>query len=104
MNIPNTSGRGFGQSNNTVGMSDQEQAMVKLVCQMLKAESFKLMDSYLQMTAAMESCAGKTIMSGGECYLGLLALMSGRPTDMLKAPALCWGVFLAFSCPAYTAE
>ena len=72
MNYPGVPGRGLaGGGGATAGMSEQEQAMVKGVSLRPNYGLYKDLADLrsLQMHAAMESCAGKTVISGGMGFL-----------------------------------
>ena len=70
MNFPGAPGRGYGGRGDTVGMSEQEQAMVRAVSYFYEENCELLLTSLLwQMQAVMESCPGKTVISGGMGFL-----------------------------------
>lgn len=78
MNYPGVPGRGLGGgASGTAGMSEQEQMIVKGVSPIhFHRANISLIEALIQMTAAMESCAGKTVVSGGMGFVlgGMIGL------------------------------
>lgn len=88
MNYPGVPGRGLGGgASSTAGMSEQEQMIVKGVSRiLLQLANISLIGSLLQMTAAMESCAGKTVVSGGMGFVlgGMIGLFMSSVCCVLR--------------------
>ena len=70
MNYPGIPSRGLGgDGSGTAGMSEQEQAIVKGVSFHPSLPDQVANATVSKMNAAMESCAGKTVVSGGVGFL-----------------------------------